>query len=48
MYHLGLDIGTSSTKAVAFDQSGRALGEVARPYPTLTPSPAGKSKTRNR
>lgn len=38
-YHIGLDIGTSSTKAVAFDESERALGEVTMPYPTISPKP---------
>lgn len=39
MYYIGLDIGTSSTKAVAFDAAGRAIGEVTKPYPTLSPKP---------
>ncbi|MBI1225209.1 MAG: gluconate kinase [Bacteroidetes bacterium] len=38
-YFIGLDIGTSSTKAVAFDESERVLGEVTKPYPTLSPQP---------
>ncbi|MCF8247337.1 MAG: gluconokinase [Saprospiraceae bacterium] len=38
-YFIGLDIGTSSTKAVAFDHSERAVGEVTRHYPTLSPKP---------
>ncbi len=38
-YHIGLDIGTSSTKAVAFDESERALSEVTKHYPTLSPKP---------
>lgn len=38
-YHIGLDIGTSSTKAVAFDEAGRSLGEATRAYPTISPKP---------
>ncbi len=36
-YFIGLDIGTSSTKAVAFDEQGTSLAEVSKVYPTLTP-----------
>ncbi|MBK9016501.1 MAG: gluconokinase [Saprospiraceae bacterium] len=39
MPYIGLDIGTSSTKAVAFDGLGRSLGEVTKHYPTLSPRP---------
>lgn len=38
-YFVGLDIGTSSTKAVAFDEQGTSLAEVTKPYPTLSPNP---------
>jgi len=33
---IGLDIGTTSTKAVAFDEAGNALGEHAVAYPLLS------------
>jgi gluconokinase len=36
-YFIGLDIGTSSTKAVAFDGQGTSLAEVSKAYPTLSP-----------
>jgi len=39
MPYIGLDIGTSSTKAVAFDEAGRSLGEVTKHYPTLSARP---------
>lgn len=32
-YVIGLDIGTTSTKAVAFDQNGTVLAEADQPYP---------------
>ncbi len=35
---IGLDIGTSSTKAVAFDLSGNVLAQHSIVYPTLNPS----------
>ncbi|MFD2597969.1 gluconokinase [Sphingobacterium corticis] len=34
---IGLDIGTSSTKAVAFDHQGNVMAQHAVPYPILTP-----------
>lgn len=39
MPYIGLDIGTSSTKAVAFDEAWRALSEVTIPYPTISLKP---------
>lgn len=36
---LGVDIGTTSTKAVAFDAEGRSHPSSARSYPLLEPSP---------
>ncbi len=35
---IGLDIGTSSTKAVAFDLTGNVLAQHSIPYPLLNPS----------
>jgi gluconokinase len=37
---IGVDIGTTSTKAVAFDPNGKVLAHHAVGYPLLTPSPA--------
>ena len=34
---LGVDIGTTSAKAVAFDADGRALGRGETAYPLLEP-----------
>lgn len=36
---LGLDIGTTATKAVLFDLSGAELATAEQPYPLLTPQP---------
>src|SRR5271165_4117005 len=36
---IGVDIGTTSTKAVAFDADGRILAQHAVEYPLLTPVP---------
>ncbi|MEK3885307.1 gluconokinase [Paenibacillus sp. PL2-23] len=36
---MGVDIGTTSTKAVLFDLQGRALGKHGVEYPLLTPVP---------
>jgi gluconokinase len=39
MYIIGIDIGTSSTKAVALDQNGKVLITSQVPYPTFNSSP---------
>jgi xylulokinase len=36
---VGLDVGTSSAKAVAIDEEGRMLAEAQREYPLSTPQP---------
>jgi xylulokinase len=36
---LGIDLGTSSVKAVLIDDAGRVLGHGGREYPMLTPKP---------
>ena len=38
-YFIGLDIGTSSSKAVAFNLEGRMLAQSSRPYKILKPEP---------
>ena len=37
--YLGVDIGTSGCRCVAFDADGRTLAVAERPYPLRTPSP---------
>ncbi|MCB0188861.1 MAG: hypothetical protein KDE31_31540, partial [Caldilineaceae bacterium] len=34
---VGIDVGTTSTKAVLFDQDGTLLAEAAQEYPTAYP-----------
>lgn len=36
---IGLDVGTSSTKGIAIDETGAVLGEAVREYPLSTPRP---------
>ena len=36
---LGIDIGTASTKVIAFDLAGGEVASASRPYPLLTPQP---------
>jgi sugar (pentulose or hexulose) kinase len=36
---LGIDIGTASTKVIAFDLTGGEVTSASRPYPLLTPQP---------
>ena len=36
---LGIDVGTTGTKAVLFDEQGAALGSGYREYPLMTPRP---------
>jgi len=38
-YLLGIDIGTSGTKALLIDETGRVLASVTEEYPLLTPRP---------
>ncbi|MBP1930584.1 gluconokinase [Ammoniphilus resinae] len=39
MYVIGLDFGTTSTKAIVFDKRGNAVSEHGVEYPILTPNP---------
>jgi xylulokinase len=36
---LGIDIGTSATKVIAFDADGKEVGVASRPYPLVSPQP---------
>ena len=36
---LGIDLGTSSVKALLMDEAGTALGQGATPYPVRSPRP---------
>ena len=38
-YSIGIDIGTTSTKAIVFKDSGEVLEEASVEYPLLTPEP---------
>lgn len=38
-YSIGIDIGTTSTKAILFNDSGEVLEESSVGYPLLTPEP---------
>ncbi len=42
---LGIDVGTTSAKAVLIDASGRALAAAATPYPLLSPRPGWAEQT---
>lgn len=39
-YMIGIDIGTTSTKAVLFDESGKVMANANEEYPLYTPSPS--------
>lgn len=45
---IGLDIGTSSAKAVAFDLRGQVLSEGSVPYPTAAPRPGWSEQSPER
>jgi len=45
---LGIDVGTSSTKAILFDLAGNELTSAAQSYPLLTPQPGWVNKTPKR
>lgn len=46
-YIIGIDIGTSSTKAVAFDTAGRQLARSAKSYPLNAPIPGAAEQDAN-
>ena len=39
-YMIGVDIGTTSTKAVLFEQNGTIVAQGSADYPLHTPTPA--------
>ena len=43
-YYLGVDIGTTSTKAIVFDHKGREVKKASREYPTLSPKAGFKEQ----
>lgn len=45
---IGVDIGTTSTKAVVFDLEGKVKGHHTAYYPLLTPAPGSPSRIRTR
>jgi len=38
-YHIGIDIGTSAVKVIAFDANGAVIARVSKNYPLLQPQP---------
>jgi xylulokinase len=38
-HYLGIDVGTSGTKSLLIDETGRAISEATAEYPVLTPRP---------
>lgn len=38
-YHIGIDIGTSAVKVIAFDTNGAVIARVSKNYPLLQPQP---------
>lgn len=44
---VGVDIGTTSTKAVAYDTDGRQLASHSVGYPLDDPQPGTPSRSRN-
>ena len=47
-YMIGVDIGTTSTKAVLFKENGEVIAKAGGEYPLLTPTPLRPNKTRNK
>lgn len=45
---IGIDIGTTSTKSVAYDVEGHAGAAHAVDYPLTEPAPDTRSRTRSR
>ena len=39
-YMIGVDIGTTSTKAVLFKENGEVVAKAGGEYPLLTPTPS--------
>ena len=47
-YMIGVDIGTTSTKAVLFKENGEVVAKAGGEYPPLTPTPLRRSKIRSK
>lgn len=45
---IGVDIGTTSTKAVLFEENGTIVAQSNQGYPLHQPSPLLQNKTRSR
>lgn len=43
-YLIGIDLGTSSTKTVLFDEDGNVIASAGKDYPLYTPNNGGQSK----
>ena len=42
-YLIGIDLGTSSTKTVLFDENGEVIASAGKDYPLYTPHNGGLS-----
>lgn len=47
-YMIGVDIGTTSTKAVLFKENGTIVAQSNQGYPLHQPSPLSQNRTRSR
>ena len=46
-YLIGIDLGTSSTKTVLFDENGEVIASAGKDYPLYTPQQRmGRAETR--
>ena len=43
-YLIGIDLGTSSTKTVLFDEDGNVIASAGKDYPLYTPTTGGQSR----
>lgn len=45
-YLIGIDVGTSATKTVLFDEKGGVIASASREYPFISLRTAGRSRSR--
>lgn len=45
-YLIGIDLGTSSTKTVLFDEKGEVIASASKDYPCTHHTTAGQSRNR--